>query len=249
MRLVFDAQFAAFEHPAQGRNEIGAQTDFVVHVLGVVDVAMLACGLGAVHRGVGVLDQVIRQLRMIGEQADADRGRNGELVAIIQPQWRIEDVDDRLRACPRFIGRGDVLDHHGELVAADAGDGPFASDRILQALRGGLEHAVADRMAERIVDVLEVVEVEEQQADLGAAGTRLHDRTGQASRQMGAVGKIGQRIEIGEEAQLMFEPAAFGDVAGHDHVAALARARIEDRRALHRAQEIDAILAPLPHLA
>ena len=53
-------------------------------------------------------------------------------------------------------GRGD----DGELVAADAGDEIVAADGVGEPLRHRADQLVADRMAERIVDVLEVVEVD-----------------------------------------------------------------------------------------
>ena len=61
-----------------------------------------------------------------------------------------------------------------ELVAAGAGDEVAGTQMTANRLRGVNEHRVAGRMAERVVDLLEAVEVDLQQrhpaARIGAAG-------------------------------------------------------------------------------
>ena len=59
-----------------------------------------------------------------------------------------------------------------ELVAAEAGEaGAFGRDRAQPAADFG-EHLVADRVAERVVDFLEPVEVEPEHRQLAALGQR-----------------------------------------------------------------------------
>ena len=62
---------------------------------------------------------------------------------------------------------------HDELVAADAGDEVAFADIGLQHAGGMHQHGVAGRVAERVVDLLEAVEIDMQQRDTrpASAGT------------------------------------------------------------------------------
>ncbi len=53
-----------------------------------------------------------------------------------------------------------VADHDGELVAAQAGDDPGLADAGAQAAGGLDQQGVADRVAQAVVDALEVVQVQ-----------------------------------------------------------------------------------------
>ena len=59
----------------------------------------------------------------------------------------------------------DVLEQNRELVAAQPGNGVALAQRGAQARRDRLQHPVAGVVAERVVDVLEVVEVQEQNGE------------------------------------------------------------------------------------
>jgi hypothetical protein len=72
--------------------------------------------------------------------------------------------DEALREAPRRrIGRGDIVEHDGEFVAAEAAAGHAAFHQALEPRRDLREQLVADRVAERVVDRLEPVEVDHQQ--------------------------------------------------------------------------------------
>ena len=79
------------------------------------------------------------------------------------------------------------------------------------AVGGGLQEEVADRVAERIVDALEVVEVEAEDADrLGAPPVRqdlFH-----ALVEGSAVQKIGECVVVGEVPDLLLGEPPLGDV-------------------------------------
>ena len=67
-------------------------------------------------------------------------------------------------------------------------------------------------MAERVVDALEVVEVEEQHAEQHAAAARLLDRGSQALGEQPPVAEAGQRVVMGEEADLLLGAPPLGHV-------------------------------------
>ena len=94
-------------------------------------------------------------------------------------------------------GVGDAVEQHGELVAAEARDGVAGAQRATQPARDGDQQLVADVVAERVVDELEAVEVEEQDGDAarpGRARCGAADRLVEAVEEQHAVRQPGQRV-------------------------------------------------------
>ena len=97
----------------------------------------------------------------------------------------------------------DVFAHDSELIAAEARTERLAEQPVqTQAFAHCLQHAIAESMAEAVVDRLEVVEVDRQQrepriVDFGAVdgGIQMHE-------QLAAVRQIGERVVIREMVQL-----------------------------------------------
>ena len=126
----------------------------------------------------------------------------------------------------RLLDGGADRQQHGELVAADAGHEVGAGHGGLQARADLAQQAVARGVAERVVELLEVVEVDQQQRELGL------DRAGRGrglvelGEQLAAVGQARQRVVHGvvlalgdERAQLVLELAAVGRVTHVEHEA------------------------------
>ena len=113
----------------------------------------------------------------------------------------------------------DGLAQDGELVAAEARDGVAGADRVAQAARDGRQQLVAGRVAERVVDELEAVEVEEQQADRAqrqpGGGGAVHplQRGVGALEQERAIRQAGQRVAHRERGQAALGPLALDRVA------------------------------------
>ena len=89
---------------------------------------------------------------------------------------------DRARETHEVILALQVGNNDGEFVAAEPRDGVAGSHDRTQSLGEQLEQSVADVVTERIVDLLEMVEVEHQHADLGLVAARLRDRDGEPVR-------------------------------------------------------------------
>jgi len=79
------------------------------------------------------------------------------------------------------LERGEARDHDHELVAAHARDG-VASRTHTRCGCHRLQQPVAELVPERVVDGLEVVEVDEEHGELGAVAMRLRDRCWMRSR-------------------------------------------------------------------
>ena len=99
-----------------------------------------------------------------------------------------------------------------ELVAALAGEDVAAADELADAARGLAQHLVAGRVAERVVDELEVVEVEVEERDRLAGAARADEVQAQLLLELRAVRQAGERVVVGEVGDLRLGAAALGDV-------------------------------------
>ena len=107
----------------------------------------------------------------------------------------------------------DAVEQDGELVAAEAGDRVGRAHRRLEPPRDLLQDRVAGRVAEAVVDGLEVVEVDEHDADRRASATRAHDRVLDAVGEQRAVGEARDRVVERLVRELVLERLALADVA------------------------------------
>lgn len=80
-----------------------------------------------------------------------------------------------------------------ELVAADPRDGVAVPKRTPQPIRDDDQQLVAEQVAEAVVDVLELIDVDEQQAH-SVAGQGPAPGGGQPGEQQLAVGQAGQGV-------------------------------------------------------
>ena len=89
----------------------------------------------------------------------------------------------------------------GEFVAAEAGDQIVAAHDAAQALRDVENELVADMVAERVVDVLEVIEIDVEHRRRRTAAAHLADHGFEPFAEIDAVWQAADRIVQGEVAQ------------------------------------------------
>ena len=160
-RLVVDHQLAVADAPGKLRRERVAGDDRRVHRRVEDRDAALAAGLRRVHRDVGVAEQLVGVLVRVAPDGDADRAADDEVLAGDRER-HLERLDDPARDGVRPAQPVLVRQQQRELVAAQPRREVVAPDAALDPLRDRGQQPVARRVAERVVDDLEVVEVEEQ---------------------------------------------------------------------------------------
>ena len=113
------------------------------------------------------LQQCRRRTRRVG-QRDADAGADDDVVAlhVIGCADRRRRAGSRARRAGAAPPVGSASDD-GELVAAEPRDHVVVAHAVAQPRRHLPQQLVAGRMAKRVVDVLEVVEIEAQHARTG----------------------------------------------------------------------------------
>ena len=145
--------------------------------------AVAPARLGGTQGRVGVAQERLgRGLAVAGER-DARARRHAHLAAVQMDRVR-EDGAQLLGELERLALVLDLVADDGELVAADAGDGVPRPHRIAEALRDGDQQQVAREMAERVVDELDVIEIEHADGDQPPGAARAADRGAQAVEQV-----------------------------------------------------------------
>ncbi len=211
--LVCKPEFAGPDGLAQGAVDHQRVAGGRVH--GVAEKAQLAPArlLGLVHGDVGVAQQgvAVRAVARIAGQADA--GRHGHRV-VRQVEARPHGRQDAFGAS---LGRRATValkvgQHGDELVAAEAGQHVLRPQQRLQAPGHLAQQLVAGAVAERIVDALELVEVDEQQRAGAPGRAGPGDVLLQPGRQGVAVAQARDGIDPGRLVQQGVLLLAFGNV-------------------------------------
>ena len=209
-RLVVDFEAAVGHRLAQillhGQPGLGAG----VHRRLEEAVGAAAAGLGAVHRQIGVLDQLVEIGAVLRRQRDADPGVGRQLMAeaLVGLADRVVDPRDEFHD---LVGALTPVWITANSSPPSRAIRSLVPDAALDAAGDGLQQFVADMMAERIVDALEFVDVDIEQGELLAAAGLLELALDLLAEQH-AVRQVGQRVVMREMGDLLVGAPAFGDV-------------------------------------
>ena len=125
-------------------------------------------------------------------------------------------LDNASREHGGLFARIDVLLEHHELVAAEAGHEIFRPQHGAQAIGDGAEQVVAARMAQRVVDLLELIEVDEQQRREMALPVRHLQQPLDLVAEIDPVGQLRELVIAGQMADAGLRIAPLGDVLEQD---------------------------------
>ena len=148
----------------------------------VVDAHARVLALGLVHRDVRALDErgdvgpVVRAERDADARAELDRDAADDERALERAGEPQRELDGRAAV-------GQPAQQHRELVAAEPRERVAAPQRAAQPFGDVAQEPVAVVVAERVVDLLEPVEVDQQQADRPAAHPHPRGRPADAAVQ------------------------------------------------------------------
>ncbi len=149
--------------------------------------------LGHIHGDVGMLQQLVGVLAVVGVQRQADAGLHvqGEP---LQHERLLEDGPQLVGDGDGAVAGGDPGQQHGELVTAQPRDGVDLAERALEPLADVDEELVAVVVAEGVVDLFEPVQVDQQQRRREQLPVGRPDGLAGAVAQQGAVGQAGQPV-------------------------------------------------------
>ena len=209
-RLVVEGELGPVDRAAQVGAHLQALVGGLVHRRDEDPVLALATALGLVHREVGGAQHVGGAAQPGPAVGDADAAAHPQR-ALGQAERPIERLQDARRD-RRRLALVHVDQEQRELVAAEAGRRVLRPDRRGQALPYLGDEQVALGMPERVVHVLEVVEVDEQ--DRGALRDSPAPSEGvlEAVDVQGTVRQAGQRVVERLAGQLRLELHPLRDV-------------------------------------
>ena len=176
--------------------------------------------LGLVHGQVGLLEQLAHHAVALAEQRHADAA--GGVVQVARQHvglaQRGQDAFGHRARAGRRVQRlfAAVFQQDHELVSAQAGDRVALGHAGAQALGHQLQQQVALLVTQRVVEHLEVVQVDEHQRAFARA-RRVGQRRVQPVHEQLAVGQLGEGVVEGQVLDLLFGQLALGDVAAHRH--------------------------------
>jgi hypothetical protein len=124
----------------------------------------------------------------------------------------------------------DFGEQHDELVTALPADRIRGARTAQQAGRDGLEQLVAERVPERIVDVLEAIEVEVEDRDVSLVARGRADRVADAFLEEHAIRQAGEIVMLRRMRHLQRRRARLADVPEHDDRAEWVALTIVNRR-------------------
>ena len=193
-RLEDEGELAAVQCAAEVHVELHAFGDRVAHLRREHDETVLAVGLGAVQRDVGVAQELAGRGPIA--DGDADAGGDGDrgVVIALDLERLAQDVEDAFGDQLRPGVEAGTFDQHDELVAAQPTDGIAVAQHGGQSHRDRLEQLVAGTVPERVVDVLETVEVDEQRGGRHVVASCPGQHRVDPVEDEHAVGETGQRV-------------------------------------------------------
>ena len=193
LRLVVQHQLAGLQRAVQLADERQPLAAVPV-ALGQVDLVAGAHPLRLVHRDVGALEQAERGARVVGEDRDADAGVDvdpdaADLERLLQRRAQPQTG----RARRRLVARAQ---DDRELVAAEPGERVLRTQQRAQTRADLAQHLVARVVAERVVELLEAVEVDEQQRELLVVLVARGHRRVEPIHEVAAVAEPGQVVGL-----------------------------------------------------
>ena len=151
---------------------------------------------------------------------DADAGADLDQV-IVDLVALAEMIDDAPGETGGVLVRSDVLLEHHEFVAAEPRHEILRAQHLAQPVGDRAQQLVAAGMTERVVDLLELIEVDEQQCRQLLGIMRNRQKTLDLVAEIDPVGKRGQFVVARQMGDSGFRVAPFGDVfEQHDGAAA-----------------------------
>ena len=165
-----------------------------------------------VHGSIGIAEEIFSGEAVLGKNRDAD--------AEGQHDFSAADFDrigcaanDLFSAALNVSYRAEFGHDNDELVSTHPGDGVgFANDGE-QALPYCREEYIAVGMAKRIVDLLEVVDVNEEDRSLVSVVLCSKDRLAETLVQERAIGQAGEMIVMRQIVDVIGAVTVFGDIA------------------------------------
>ena len=174
--------------------------------------AVSAGFLDRVEREIGHLEQIRAVVGVFRSQRDADAATYGDHVAIeiVGLRNKLNDAGGQTGCALAWLFLARLND--GKFIAAQTGEHVGFTQRGLQPLRGLPEQFISGRMAQRVVDVLELVEIHHEHTEGLAVALQAGDGALELLGEIGPVRQAGQYIVVCKKANMAVGLVTLGDI-------------------------------------
>ena len=225
-RLIVQYQLLAAHRQSQKVFDRQPLLCLGIHRLRKKLIVVAPLGFGVIHGDVGVLHHRLRIVAVLGVDGDADRTRGVELM--------LADLDRSGQRGNHFLGDAlrllpvawQVFKDDGEFITAESRHRVADTHTGQQSRRNALQQFITDIVAERIIDGLKAVEVDEHEAQPRFLARRVGQPECQTVIEQHAIGQAGQGVTRGQKFDLLFGRLALADVGGGAGHATDATARV-----------------------
>ena len=208
LRLVVQRKLVALQRAAKCGFQGQALDRLRLDLLGEETKAVLAVVLGEIHRHVGILGQCLHVAAVGRIHRDADRSRGVALVAA-ELQGLAQHGQQFAGDAFDLVAFGGFFQDHDEFVAPEPRHDVARTQRAPQPAADFHQQPVAGVMAQRIVDDLEPVEIDEQHRERTPIARRGVDRPTQQPVEHLTVRQIGQAVVRGKIFDSLVGPGFF----------------------------------------
>ena len=226
LRLEVQLQFLSVDGLAQGVFQLQAPHRGGLHFWREKGEAVASFAFGAVHGRVGAAVQAFEVLAVVGEQGNANRRGDRQLL-IAQPVGLCKQFQQAARHVGCAVGRRVGQQGH-EFIAAQPRHRVLLTQRGLDPLADLDQQLITRLVAKRVVHMLEMVQIDEQQAQRNLSAFGHAQIVLNPVLQQGAIGQAGERVVVGQGADAGFLLQAPADVAEDSHVVRHLAGFVED---------------------
>ena len=240
-RLVGEFQTAVRERLTQPALKVSDLAELSIHLAPVMLKSAAASCLGPIKRNVGIAHQPLGGVAMVGEGGDPEAGAHLDLLLVDHERC----FQRREHAARHLIGGvklGDTLLEQRELVAAESGPGIAGASEATQTSGDLSQQRIARGMAEAIVDLLELVEVEQHYRHASAVAACPSECVPEAVVEQHPVREAGEGVVQRCVTESFLGDLALGDVDGGAHRADNRACRVANRRCAGELVEIGAVV-------
>ena len=184
----------------------------------MVERADVSAGLlGIVKRRVGVSNQVDDIGCVFRVISNSHAGCHEDLVALHEERIG-QSVEDLLREfARRFLSLSlgaEFIDDDSKFVAGKPTDDRIHRDRRRQALRDSFQRRISCKMTKRVIDILEVIDIDVEQTQRFVGASCPSDAALQQVLEFHPIRDLGERIDASEVTNASLGPLALGNVLG-----------------------------------
>ena len=153
--------------------------------------------LGLIHRGIGVGNQLFRGGSMRGIERNAQAGSEPEILPFKTERDLCNGAHHTLSQSFGVLFGG-IGHQQRKLIAAQAAEYFVAPHQRANFPGDADQHGIARPVAEGVIDVFELVQIEEYQRTLGVVSFRDGEQAGQLILQPAPVKQAGKRVTFGK---------------------------------------------------